>query len=63
MDHRFEDVISFASTSTRLYPGEVFCSGTVPSGCGLEHGRFLEPGDVVELEVAGLGVLRNRVVA
>jgi 2-keto-4-pentenoate hydratase/2-oxohepta-3-ene-1,7-dioic acid hydratase in catechol pathway len=63
MDHRFEDVISFASTSTRLYPGEVFCSGTVPSGCGLEHGRFLEPGDVVELEVTGLGVLRNRVVA
>ena len=31
-------------------------------GCGLEQGRFLSPGDVVELEVERLGRLRNRVV-
>lgn len=31
-------------------------------GCGLELERFLEPGDVVELEVEGIGVLRNRLV-
>ena len=32
------------------------------NGCGLEHGKWLKPGDVVELEVEGLGILRNRVV-
>ncbi|MFE7113676.1 fumarylacetoacetate hydrolase family protein [Streptomyces sp. NPDC057575] len=63
MHHTFADMIAFASRSTRLHAGEVLCSGTVPTGCGLEHGRFLEPGDTVELEVSGLGVLRNRVVS
>ncbi|MFE6664962.1 fumarylacetoacetate hydrolase family protein [Streptomyces sp. NPDC057697] len=63
MHHSFADMIAFASRSTRLHTGEVLCSGTVPTGCGLEHGRFLEPGDTVELEVSGLGVLRNRVVS
>jgi 2-keto-4-pentenoate hydratase/2-oxohepta-3-ene-1,7-dioic acid hydratase in catechol pathway len=44
--------------------GDVIGSGTVGSGCILEHddGRWLRPGDVVELEVEGLGVLRNRIV-
>ena len=43
-------------------PGEVLGSGTVGDGCGLEHLRFLKPGDVVELEVERIGVLRNRFV-
>lgn len=34
-------------------------SGTVGTGCGLEQGRFLSAGDVVELEVERIGVLRN----
>ncbi|MFE7190500.1 fumarylacetoacetate hydrolase family protein [Kitasatospora sp. NPDC057541] len=63
MHHTFADMIAFASRATRLHAGEVFGSGTVPTGCGLEHGRFLEPGDTVELEVSGLGILRNRVVS
>jgi hypothetical protein len=46
----------------RRRPGEIFGSGTVRGGCGLEHLRFLSPGDVIELEVEGIGVLRNRVV-
>ena len=35
--------------------------GTVGGGCGLELDRWLEPGDVVELEVEGIGTLRNQV--
>ncbi|HVQ61490.1 MAG TPA: fumarylacetoacetate hydrolase family protein, partial [Burkholderiales bacterium] len=35
---------------------------TVGNGCGLEQMRFLNPGDTVELEVEGIGILRNRVV-
>ena len=62
MHWKFEDCIAHASRSETLHPGEFFGSGTVGNGCGLEQLRFLEPGDVVELEVQGIGVLRNRVV-
>lgn len=63
MHHRFEDILAHVSRDETLYPGEFFGSGTVGDGCGLEHGRFLKAGDLVELEVQGLGVLRNRIVA
>ena len=62
MHWKFEDCIAHASRSETLHPGEFFGSGTVGNGCGLEHGKFLKPGDVVELEVEGIGILRNRVV-
>ena len=62
MDHRFEDVLAHVSRNQTVYAGEVFGSGTVPTGCGLEHNRFLEDGDVIELEVERIGVLRNRIV-
>lgn len=58
----FEDMIAHASRDEELRPGEVFGSGTVGNGSGAERGVALKRGDVVELEVAGLGVLRNRVV-
>ena len=45
-----------------IHPGEVIASGTVPTGCGLELGRFLKPNDVVELEIERIGVLRNKIV-
>jgi 2-keto-4-pentenoate hydratase/2-oxohepta-3-ene-1,7-dioic acid hydratase in catechol pathway len=63
MQHKFEDMIAHVSTDETLHAGEFFGSGTVGGGCGLERGRFLKPGDVIELEVSGLGVLRNCVVA
>ncbi len=59
---KFEDCIAHTSRAETVYPGEFFCSGTVGLGCGLEHDRYLEPNDVVELEVTGIGVLRNRIV-
>ena len=62
MRWRFEDCIAHVARSETLHPGEFFGSGTVGDGSGLERLRFLEPGDVVELEVEGIGVLRNRVV-
>ncbi len=62
MHHRFEDIIAFVSQSETLHPGEILGSGTVGGGCGLELGRFLDPADVVELEVEGIGVLRNRII-
>ena len=62
MFHRFEDIIAFVSRSETLHPGEILGSGTVGGGCGLELGRFLNPGDVVELEIERIGVLRNRII-
>jgi fumarylacetoacetate (FAA) hydrolase len=59
----FEELAAHAAESTRLAPGDVLGSGTVGTGCILEHGdgRWLRPGDEVELEVEAIGVLRNRV--
>ncbi len=62
MYHKFEDVLVHVSKDETLYPGEFLGSGTVGNGCGLELGRFLKHGDVVELEIQGLGILRNRIV-
>lgn len=60
--HKFEDLLARVSADETVYPGEFFGSGTVGDGCGLEHGRYLKDGDVVELEVEKIGILRNRVV-
>ena len=62
----FPQMIEHASRGTRLVAGDVIGSGTVGSGCILELGPenvggWLAPGDVVELEVERLGILRNRV--
>ena len=62
MHWTFEDCIAHVSRGETVHAGEFFGSGTVGNGCGLEHLRFLQPGDVVELEVERLGVLRNRVL-
>jgi 2-keto-4-pentenoate hydratase/2-oxohepta-3-ene-1,7-dioic acid hydratase in catechol pathway len=62
MLHSFEDMIAFASRDETLVPGEFFGSGTMGNGCGLEQDRYLEHGDVVELEVERIGTLRNKVV-
>jgi 2-keto-4-pentenoate hydratase/2-oxohepta-3-ene-1,7-dioic acid hydratase in catechol pathway len=61
MRFSFPEVISILSAEQPLQPGDVLGSGTVGRGCGLELDRWISPGDVVELEVAGIGVLRNRV--
>jgi 2-keto-4-pentenoate hydratase/2-oxohepta-3-ene-1,7-dioic acid hydratase in catechol pathway len=61
MHWKFEDLITYVSQAETLHPGEILGSGTVGGGCGLEQLRFLEDGDVVELEIPPIGVLRNRV--
>lgn len=57
----FEQMIAYVSQDETLHPGEFFGSGTMGNGCGLEQDRYLAHGDVVELEIEGIGVLRNTV--
>jgi fumarylacetoacetate (FAA) hydrolase len=65
MRHTFGAMIERASQDSRVVPGDVIASGTVGGGSISEAvrkgypARFLQPGDVVEMEVQGIGVLRN----
>ncbi len=61
----FGEIIARASQSVMLQPGDVIGSGTVGTGCLLEltkgQGPWLKPGDVVELAVERIGILRNTI--
>ena len=57
MHWTFPELIAHVSQCETLFPGEIFGSGTVGDGCGLELGRFLKHGDVITLEVEGIGRL------
>lgn len=54
MYYSFAQLIRYISHQETLYPGEIIGVGTMAFGCGLELGRYLKPGDLVELEVEGL---------
>ena len=76
MDWTFAEIIERASYGVELFPGDVIGSGTVGTGCYLElngtwaleakeKGKEFNPvwineGDTMELEITGLGVLKNR---
>lgn len=77
MDWTFAEIIERASYGVTLYPGDVIGSGTVGTGCylelngtwaieakekGLEHKPvWLNDGEEIELEITGLGVLKNKI--
>lgn len=61
MYYSFAEMISFVSQSETLFPGDFLGSGTVGKGCGWELDRWIQPGDVIELEVEKIGVLRNTI--
>ena len=61
MHHSFGDLIAYASLACTLRAGEVIGSGTAPGGAGIETGQYLAPGDLIEMEIEGIGTLRNRV--
>jgi 2-keto-4-pentenoate hydratase/2-oxohepta-3-ene-1,7-dioic acid hydratase in catechol pathway len=61
MHHTFGDLIAYASQDQTLLPGEVLGSGTATGGSGLELDRWIQPGDVIEMQAGPIGVLRNTV--
>ena len=62
MLHPIQRMIEVASDEEMIVPGEFFGTGAASNGCGIEQLRFLEPNDIVEIEIERIGVLRNRVV-
>ena len=54
------ELISFSSRLMLLEPGDVIATGT-PSGVGDATGTYLAPGDVMEAEINGIGILRTPV--
>ena len=75
MDWTFAEIIERVSYGVDLYPGDLIGSGTVGSGCFLELNgtgklndpnyieQWLQPNDVVEMEIDGLGKLSNTIIA
>lgn len=66
--HTIPQMIAQASRDAELFPGDLIGTGTVGTGCiaelGPENtGGWLKPGDVVELEIERIGVLRTRIIA
>jgi fumarylacetoacetate (FAA) hydrolase len=74
MDWTFAEIIERASYGVQLFPGDVIGSGTVGTGCFLElngtgklndpnfQEQWLKEGDEIEMEVEGLGILKNTIV-
>ncbi len=67
LHHSIPRLVAQASRDAELFPGDLLGTGTVGTGCilelGPEHtGGWLMPGDVIELEIERLGILRNTVV-
>ena len=57
-------IISYLSRFMSLQPGDIIATGTPPGvGMGMKPQRFLKEGDVIEMEIAGLGRQRQQVVA
>jgi fumarylacetoacetate (FAA) hydrolase len=74
MDWTFAELIERCSYGANLFPGDVIGSGTVGTGCFLELNgtgklndpsypeQWLQPGDIVDMEIGGLGKLTNTMV-
>jgi 2,4-didehydro-3-deoxy-L-rhamnonate hydrolase len=58
-----EELVAYASTVTELRPGDLLLTGSPAGNAGHHGNRWLRPGDVMEGEITGLGVQRNRCVA
>ncbi len=56
------EMLAHASAGEQLFPGELFGTGTLPGGSGIENGRLLAQGDIIALAIDGIGAVSNRIV-
>lgn len=63
VQHTLGEVLAHASRSEQLRPGELFATGTLPGGSGMETGHWVHPGDTLELSIDGIGRIDHTIVA
>ncbi|ODR26413.1 fumarylacetoacetate hydrolase family protein [Mycolicibacterium porcinum] len=61
MQHTLGEVLAHASRCEPLCPGELFGTGTLPGGSGMETGHWLRPGDTLTLTLDGIGQIEHRI--
>ncbi|MEM6912716.1 MAG: fumarylacetoacetate hydrolase family protein [Pseudomonadota bacterium] len=61
MHHSLAEAIAFASQGEKLFPGELFGSGTFPGGTGIENGAWLRPEDDLRLTIDRVGSVQNMI--
>ena len=61
MRYSLGQALAHASCCEHLYPGELFGTGTLPGGSGMENGRWLKTGDRLHLMIEGLGDIRHTI--
>ena len=59
----FGDMLAHASKEERLAPGEVFSTGTLSGGSGMENNTWLQPGDTLRLVLDGVGEVEHRILS
>ncbi|MFT4200065.1 fumarylacetoacetate hydrolase family protein [Gordonia sp. (in: high G+C Gram-positive bacteria)] len=59
MRYSLGEAIAHCSQGEQLFPGELFSTGTLPGGSGMELGRWLAPGETLRLEIDGVGVIEH----
>lgn len=57
------DVLAHASRDEMLFPGELFATGTLPGGSGMETGRWLRPGDYLTLTINQIGHISHQIAS
>lgn len=62
MFHSLGEAIAHASRDEHLFPGELFGTGTLPGGSGIENGHWLKPGDIVQLKIDLIGEISHEIL-
>jgi 2-keto-4-pentenoate hydratase/2-oxohepta-3-ene-1,7-dioic acid hydratase in catechol pathway len=61
MHHSIGEALAHACVDELLHPGELFGTGTLPGGCGMENGHWLKPGDLLQLRIDRIGEIQHRI--
>lgn len=62
MQYSLSEAISYVSRNEQLHVGELFGSGTLPGGSGIENDHWLCSGDILTLEIEHIGQLTNQII-
>ncbi|OLT35048.1 fumarylacetoacetase [Rhodococcus sp. CUA-806] len=62
MQHSLGQILAHASRDEILRPGELFATGTLPGGSGMETGHWLGPGDTLRLSIDGIGEIKHAII-